>query len=225
MQADVVLLPGLHGSTSLFDTFIALAPPWARCRAIPLPIDTAQRFDALADAIEPQLRGLEGFVLFGESFSGPIAARLAARLGSKVALLVLCNPLVEVPAIAPSLLSPIIRSPMLPSWLVSFVMAGGDRRLAAAILREVRALSAPILDERLAVVASASREDLLRHLAAPVLAVTGARDRLLSPKVIEDLFVHVPFGVVTSIDAPHLAAQASPAAVWRVITDEFEKAA
>jgi pimeloyl-ACP methyl ester carboxylesterase len=166
MRTDVILLPGLHGSTSLFDTFVALAPPWARCRPISLPLVGSQHFDALADVIEPQLRPLEGFVLFGESFSGPLAARLAARLGRKVSLLVLCNPLVESPVVlAPSVLSSIVRSPMVPTWAVSLALTGGDRRLAAAVRREVRALPVPVLVERLAVALACGREDLLRYLA------------------------------------------------------------
>jgi pimeloyl-ACP methyl ester carboxylesterase len=226
MRIDVVLLPGLHGSTSLFDTFVALAPPWARCRPIALPLAGSQHFDALADVIEPRLRPLEGFVLFAESFSGPLAARLATRLGRKVSLLVLCNPLVESPvALAPSVLSSIVRSPMLPTWAVSFAMTGGDRRLAAAVLREVRALPVHVLVERLAAAAAAGREDFLRYLAAPALAIIGTRDRLLSPRMIEDLFDNVPFGVVRHVEGPHLAAQAAPAAVWAAITGEFERAA
>jgi pimeloyl-ACP methyl ester carboxylesterase len=226
MRTDVILLPGLHGSTSLFDTFVALAPPWARCRPIALPLVGSQHFDALADVIEPRLRALEGLVLFGESFSGPLAARLAARLGNKVSLLVLCNPLVESPiGLAPSVLASIARSAMLPTWVASLAMTGGDRRLAAAVLREVRALPVPVLVERLAVALACGREDFLRYLAAPVLAIIGTRDRFLSPSMIEDLFNDVPFGIVRHVDGPHLAAQAAPAAVWAAISGEFERAA
>lgn len=226
MRTDVVLLPGLHGSTALFDSFIALAPPWARCRAIALPTEGLQTFEALAAAIEPQLRSLEGFVLFGESFSGPVAARLAARLGSKVSLLVLCNPLVESPiAAASSLASAFIRSRFMPQWPIAFAMTGGNRALAAAVLREIKALPGDVLARRVAVATSARREDLLEHLVAPILVVAGASDRLLSSRVIEDLIGQVPFGVLAQIDAPHLAAQVAPAAVWAAITDEFERAA
>jgi hypothetical protein len=45
MRTDVILLPGLHGSAALFDAFIALAPAWARCRVVSLPVDGAQSFD------------------------------------------------------------------------------------------------------------------------------------------------------------------------------------
>lgn len=226
MRSDVILLPGLHGSTALFETFVALAPPWARCRAVALPTMGDQSFDALADALEPQLRALEGFVLFGESFSGPIAARLAARLGSKVALLVLCNPLVESSvAIAPSIAAPLLRSGLIPGWAVALAMTGGDRSVAAAILREVRALPKEVLMRRLSTVASANGADLLRYLAAPLLAITGTSDRLLAPSAISEVLDQVEFGVLAEIDAPHLVAQVAPAQVWAAISAEFQRAA
>jgi hypothetical protein len=49
LKADVVLLPGLHGSRALFSSFVELAPPWARCRPLALPTVGGQSFDALAD--------------------------------------------------------------------------------------------------------------------------------------------------------------------------------
>src|SRR5688572_15222744 len=167
MKTDVVLLPGLHGSTALFEGFIALAPAWARCRPLALPADCPQTFAALAAALEPQLRTLETFVLFGESFSAPVAARLSQRLGSKVALLVLCNPLIEGPfTMASSIGASFIQSRWIPSWVVASAMTGGDRRLAAALLREVRNLPRDVLAARLAAAATANRDDLLRYLQA-----------------------------------------------------------
>jgi pimeloyl-[acyl-carrier protein] methyl ester esterase len=226
MRNDVVLLPGLHGTAALFDAFVALAPPWARCRTIALPLDVPQTFDALADAIEPSLRPLEGFVLFGESFSGPIAARLAARLGRKVSLLVLCNPLVEPPfAIPPALAAWFVRSRLGSERAVAFAMTGGDREVARSVVQEVRSLPEEILRARLETVAGASGADLARFLTAPLLAIAGSEDRVLPPRFCESIVRNVPQAVLTELPVPHLAAQVAPAAVWRAIAAEFETAA
>lgn len=226
MRTDVVLLPGLHGSTALFDGFIALAPPWARCQTISLPTNGSQSFGALADSLEPELKKLEQFVLFGESFSGPIAARLAYRLGGKVALLVLCNPLIESPVVVPSSLSSwLIRSPLASSWVVSLAMTGGDRAIAGAVIREVRRLPAAVLRARLETAASARREELARTLASPLLALLGTEDRLLSAQASVEIIRDVAGAVVALLPLPHLAAQIAPSMVWEAITDEFESAA
>ena len=183
MKTDVVLLPGLHGSTALF-------------------------------------------VLFAESFSAPIAARLSQRLSTKVALLVLCNPLVEWPlTISPGIAASFIQSRWIPVWAVALAMTGGDRHLACSLLREVRNLPRDILAARLAAVWSADREDLLTYLQAPVLGIAGSADRLLSPKITEDLMKKVPFAIYAEVSAPHLAAQLAPDQVWAAISEEFESAA
>ncbi len=226
MRTDVVLLPGLHGSIALFDTFIALAPPWANCLPIPLPTEGDQSFGALADQIEGKLRGLEGFVLFGESFAGPIAARLAKRLGSKISLLVLCNPLVEPPLrFAPPFAATLLRSALVPAWVVAFALAGGNRSLAAAVQREILALPKDVLGQRLRIACAARREDVANRLKAPVLAIVGSGDRLVSPKVIKRIIRTVPFAAEAMVLAPHLAAQVAPVAVWSAITEQFQRAA
>ncbi len=226
MKTDVVLLPGLHGSRELYASFVALAPPWASCRPFSLPTVGEQTFDGMAGALEPELRPLEGFVLLGESFSGPIAARLAGRLGQKVALTVLCNPLVEMPLKPPiGLAASLAASRRTPAWLAAAVLAGGDRSLGRAALEAVRSLPKEVLGARLASAFSATSEDLVPYLSAPLLVILGRKDRLVSPAHTRALLKSVPFQAVAEIDGPHLIAQTRPAEVWKAITDEFETAA
>jgi pimeloyl-[acyl-carrier protein] methyl ester esterase len=224
MRSDVVLLPGLHGSTALFESFIALAPPWANCLPLALPAEGDQSFGALADRLEPQLRGMESFVLFGESFSGPIAARLAMRLGNKIALLVLCNPLVRAPVpYAPPFAAFVAR--ILPETLIALTMTGGQRTVAARVQREVRALPKEILARRIGVACRTRTGDISTRLNAPVLGIVGTRDRLVSPRHMQRFLASVPFALQALLPLPHLAAQVAPAVVWAAITAEFERAA
>jgi pimeloyl-ACP methyl ester carboxylesterase len=226
MKTDVVLLPGLHGTTVLFDAFIALAPPWARCRPLALPEHSGQTFAALADALEPELQRLEGFILFAESFSAPIAARLARRLGAKISLVVLCNPLTETPlSLHASFAAALIQSRWVPDWAVAVAMTGGNRSLARSILCEVRKLPRRVLADRVASVFSSSREDVLSGLSAPLLCVAGTYDRLISPTGVRDLVEQIPFSIYAEVSGPHLAAQIVPAAVWAAISEEYESAA
>ncbi len=60
---------------------------------------------------------------------------------------------------------------------------------------------------------------------APLLAVLGSRDRLVSPARTKALLEGVPFANVAELDAPHLVVQTKPAEVWDAISDEFESAA
>lgn len=226
MKTDVVLLPGLHGSTALYDVFVALAPPWARCRPLPLPTLGDQGFDGLASTLEAELRRLEGFVLVAESFSGPVAVRLLARLGERVALLALCNPLVELSLTLPVGLAASAASwREMPSAAAAAVLADGDRALGKAALDGIRALPKEVLEARLTAAFAARSEEITPLLAPPLLAILGSRDRLVSPDWTRALLADVPFATVVELDAPHLVVQTKPAEVWDAITDEFESAA
>ena len=226
MKTDVVLLPGLHGSTALFDAFIALAPPWARCLPLALPTVGGQTFDELSDVILPEVRPLDGLVLLGESFSGPIAARLSARLGQKVALLVLCNPVVEMSVRVPEgILASIAASAWMPAWGASMALSGGDTSVAQAALEEIRALPEGILAQRLSTVYSATEEDLAPHLATPVLTILGTNDKLVAASRSRAFFSRIQDGAIAEIEGPHLIVQTRPAEVWAAISEEFETAA
>jgi pimeloyl-ACP methyl ester carboxylesterase len=226
VKTDVVLLPGLHGSTALYDAFVALAPPWARCVPIALPTLGDQSLSGLTTTLEAELKRLEGFVLVAESYSGPIAARIAARLGQKVGLLVLCNPLVEMSVGLPAgLAASFARWQGMPAWMAGAVLAGGDRALGKAALDGIRALPKEVLEARLTSAFAATSEELAPFLVAPILAVLGSRDRLVSPGRARSLLQRVPFSTVVELDAPHLVVQTKPAEVWAAITGEFESAA
>lgn len=226
MKADVVLLPGLHGSRALFSSFVALAPAWASCLPLALPTIGGQSFDEITDLLLPELRPLEGFVLLGESFSGPIAARLSARLGQKVALLVLCNPVVEMSVRVPEgILASIAASAWMPAWGASMALSGGDMSVARAALDEVRALPKGILAQRLSAVYSATEEALASHLASPLLTILGTSDNLVSLSRSRAFFSRVPESTIAEIDGPHLIVQTRPAEVWEAISEEFETAA
>ncbi|MGZ5381105.1 MAG: alpha/beta fold hydrolase [Thermoanaerobaculia bacterium] len=210
----------------MFSSFVALAPAWASCRPLALPTLGGQSFDEIADAILQELRPLEGFVLLGESYSGPIAARLSARLGQKVALLVLCNPVVEMSVRVPEgLLASIVSSAWTPAWCAAMALSGGDGSIARAALGEDRGLPKGILALRLSAVFSATEEALASHLSPPLLSIPETNDHLVSLSRSRAFFSRVPHGTVAEIEGPHLIVQTRPVEVWAAISEEFETAA
>ncbi len=71
----LVLLPGMDGTGMLFDRLIALLP--LDCQIIVLPKGADQSYTYLTEYCIGRLPR-EDFVLLAESFSGPIAARIAS---------------------------------------------------------------------------------------------------------------------------------------------------
>jgi pimeloyl-ACP methyl ester carboxylesterase len=122
-------------------------------------------------------------------------------------------------------LSTVLRFESLSTLAIAAMMAGGDRSLGAAVRREVLNLADGVFVERIAAAFAATRAELLSYLGAPLLAIVGKSDRLLSPSAAVALVGEIPFAVSAAVDAPHLAAQIAPSEVWAAITEEFERAA
>ena len=83
------MLPGIDGSGDLFREFAAIAPSSATPLVTPLPAIGlyAELFKELAVTLPESGK----FAILAESFSGPLAIRLAVLFAPRVVSLVLCN--------------------------------------------------------------------------------------------------------------------------------------
>jgi surfactin synthase thioesterase subunit len=73
-----VLLPGLEGTGRLFARFTAAAVPALELQVIAFPPDRRLTYAQLDELVRRQLPADRPFALLGESFSGPLALRIAA---------------------------------------------------------------------------------------------------------------------------------------------------
>ena len=83
----LVLLPGLDGTGALFRRFARALPEGLTSQAVHYPAHDPADYDDLLPRVRLQLPQAP-FVLLGESFSGPLAIRLAAErqvLGAQAA--------------------------------------------------------------------------------------------------------------------------------------------
>src|SRR5688500_11473406 len=74
----LVLLPGLDGTGRLFRGFVECLPASVESIIVPLPPDAAD-YDSIAQSISNRLPRARPLVLLGESFSGPLALKIASR--------------------------------------------------------------------------------------------------------------------------------------------------
>jgi pimeloyl-[acyl-carrier protein] methyl ester esterase len=219
----IVLLPGLHGTTELFDRFVAAAPAELNLRAQPLPNEHPLNYDALTDWVIARLPP-DPVVLIAESFSGPLALLVADRCPRVIAL-ALCATFVEPPA--PSWIAGIPRrmwnvTPPLP--LISALLTGGDRALAVDIQRTVRALSGDIIAHR---IASALHVDVtaeLQRCSRALLCLSATRDWIVPARSAATIRALKPSATFVEIDGPHMVLQTRAAESWRAIAPFIQSA-
>src|SRR5450755_3555099 len=75
----LVLLPGLDGTGKLFAEFVQVLSPKVECVVVAYPKDQPMGYGELEGLVVSALPNNRPFVLLGESFSGPLAIRIAAR--------------------------------------------------------------------------------------------------------------------------------------------------
>ncbi len=78
-RLPLLLLPGLDGTGKLFARFAAELPGNIEPTVIPLPAEPRPGLERLASAMRERLPIGRPYALLAESFSGPVAIRLAAE--------------------------------------------------------------------------------------------------------------------------------------------------
>lgn len=211
-----LLLPGIDGGGRLFGPLLAAGPRAFAPEVVSYPLDRPLGYDDLVALVRERLpRGR--FVLLAESFSGPVAVRLAAERPAGLAALVLAatflhrplNPLLHP---ARGLVGARLFGVPMPAAVIRHFMAGSDapRAIVADVQAAVAAVSAEVMAHRAAEALRVdAREDFAR-LEAPVLWLAPSRDRLVRTDAYEEVLDLRPDAEVATIDAPHMVLQRCP---------------
>lgn len=227
-----ILLPGLDGSGRLYAPLVAAAPRRLAPRLVSYPSDRPLGYDDLLPLARAALPARGRFVLLAESFSGPLAIRLAAERPRGLAALILAATFLRRP------LNPVLHPlralvgarffglPM-PAAAVRHFLAGPGA--PDAIVEEVRRAMATVDPE---VVAHRSRQALevdvrgdLARVESPILYLGPTRDRLLRTDVAEEILAIRPGAEVALLDAPHMILQRCPHAALAHIETFLDRVA
>lgn len=221
-SVPVVLLPGMDGSGTLFEEFAAKAPPHFRPVVVPLP--NSASYDELTESVARKLPPEGPFVIVAESFSGPIAIRLAVRYADRASGLVLVNTFAappRLPALRALPWSYVFAVPP-PRWVVRALLAGrhASSELVDRVRSAIKATDATTLSGRLRALLSVNEIGNLERIRCPVLLLRGTQDRLVTSRSAEIFLRHRRHIESCEIVGPHLLLQTRPEEAWRAI-EEF----
>ena len=218
-----MLLPGLDGTGELFARFVEAAPRAFDPCVIAFPRDEPLGYAELEDVVRPQLPTDGPWLLLGESFSGPLAVRLAAARPPGLAGLVLAASFVRAPAVARPLrvLARAVARVSPPQWALRVLLTGGDTELAAHVAAAVGSVADPVFAHRLREIADVDAVSALSDLAAPLLVLRATRDRVVPASAATTVTAALPTAHVVDCAAPHLVLQAAPEAAWDAIGATF----
>jgi pimeloyl-ACP methyl ester carboxylesterase len=220
----LVLLPGLDGTGKLFAEFVKAISPTVECAVVSYPKEEPMGYAELEDLVTASLPADRAFVLLGESFSGPLAIRLAARKLAGPVGLILSASFAKNPY--PYLrwargLAAFVPVKGLPRWLRAPLMWGSMSPSAATSQSEraMTGVSAEVIRLRIAELLAVDETDALREIRVPILVLRAMRDRVISGKATRVVLEDAPGATLVEIDAPHLLLQSRAVVCAKVIVN------
>jgi pimeloyl-ACP methyl ester carboxylesterase len=212
----VVLLPGLDGTGRLFAPFVNEAAPAVDLFTLAYPTDRFLSYEALEEFVLQRLPRERPYALLGESFSGPLALRLAARRPPGLTAVILAasfhrRPAARAIAVLRPLAPAFFRLP-LPAHAVRLLLAGPDA--SDALVAEVQAGTASVkpavMAARAAEALRADASEEVRSCPVPLLFLWGRDDRLLRSAIPIEIRALSPRAVLRTLPTPHLVLQRAP---------------
>ena len=223
----LVLLPGLDGTGDLFAPFTEVLPENIDSKVLSYQSDGPADYPGLASALFSRLPD-KPFVLIGESFGGPLALYIARLAPENLVAIVMCGSFVLSP-------QPGIRKGRLFERLLRLLyhiapMKAVVRNLLLdrvvsknrvdATLRAINRAGPDVLLKRMHSIISLDARDMMRTCHAPLLIISGNKDKLVGDAATSIIKECRPDAVYAKIDAPHGMLQTHPGQVWDII-DRF----
>ena len=211
----LVLLPGLDGTGKLFSELVRALGSAIDAQIVSYPVDRALGYAELEALVRAALPAERRFVVLGESFSGPIAIRIAADPPAGLAGVILCGTFAKNPYPLLGWARPLaawfpLKS--LPRWLRAPLMWGSlaAERAPARLNRAMAAVSADVVRHRIAALLAVDASAALARIRLPVLVLQAGHDLVVPHSATRWILETAPHAQLVEIDGPHLLLQTRP---------------
>jgi len=215
LMPDLVMLPGLDGTGKFFAEFIRRMGAGVRVQVVVYPRDQPMSYAELEVLVRAALPTDRRYFILGESFSGPLAIRIAADPPPGLAGVILCGTFVKNPFPWLRWASPMAaRLPIksLPRWLRAILMWGSaaPQRAPAREERAMSGVAAAVIGRRIGEILAVDETPRLACIELPILVLTARRDRILPRAATRWMLESARGAQIAEIDGPHLLLQSRP---------------
>ena len=211
----LVLMPGLDGTGKLFAPLIPLLEQHFELSIVTYP--DLDSFSDYIDCAQRQLPETPGFSLLAESFSGPVAMALMARLPGQIGASVLAATFARSPLAALTRMDNYIPEQVFSigalSEFVLDVYETEDEDFSETQplpLNVTEQLDGVLLKHRIAVLSRIDISAMLPDIELPILYLHAMRDRIVAETDAQMIEEYLPDVHRVDIDAPHLLLQTRP---------------
>jgi len=228
LTPTLILLPGLDGTGKLFANFLEALDLSLSTQVVTYPPEVPLGYDELEPLVRAALPTNRPFVLLGESFSGPLAIRIARRPPPHLKGLILCvtfasNPF---PKLAWARRLAAFLPLKSPRWMRAPLMWGSasPSKAPRQSERAMAGVATAVVRRRIAELLAVDETAALGQISLPTLVLCAARDRVVSKAATMRIMQGIRHARRVDIDGPHLLLQTCPqecaAAVLSFIREE-----
>jgi pimeloyl-[acyl-carrier protein] methyl ester esterase len=219
----LVLLPGIDGTGILFEPLVRALPAEISPVVQSYPGDTALTYEELLPRVQASLPTGEPFIVLGESFSGPLALRIAAvrppgLLGVILSATFVRNPIRFLPRACGRLIRPFVFS-YWPPWLRLRARLAGFSApaLFELVERSHKMVTPAVQAARARAIINVNAEAALSACCVPILYLAGAGDRLVPEHNLRRIRSINPRVRVAVLKSSHMVLQTAPQEAANVI--------
>ncbi|MEL6666672.1 MAG: alpha/beta hydrolase [Pseudomonadota bacterium] len=222
---DVIILPGLDGTGDMLADFAAHLGEVHNVHVVSYPKNEALNYDNLSKLVSADLPTDTPYCLLAESFSGPIATRLAAEKPRGLQAVVFAASFVKKPSYFPTAFASFANltpanSPTLLKLATPITFGKwSTKELNALLVKSVRAVSSRVLAYRIREAMGADELWRFTGLDVPMLYIRPSHDRLVSSSAAKEMNRLNPALCVVDVEGPHFILQAKPAECSAIVAD------
>jgi pimeloyl-ACP methyl ester carboxylesterase len=206
----------LDGTDKRYTEFIRSLGGGARVEVITYPCDEPLGYDQLEALVRASLPFGQRYFLLGESFSGPLAIRIAANPPRGLAGVILCGTFAKNPLPWLRWARPLaVRAPIksLPRWLRALLLWGSvqPQRAPAHADRAMTGVAAAVVRHRIGEIFDVDESRRLGCIDLPMLILRARGDFIVPRAATQWMLQSAPEAQLAEIDGPHLLLQSRPA--------------
>lgn len=216
----LVLLPGLDGTGKLFQPLTSSPPEGWTTHNISYPEKISMSYGELFGFVRERLPKREPYLLLGESFSGPIAIKMASENQQGMVGLILCNTFARKPwwPIFGYLPWSILFRRPIPRIIMKRMGADNENPTLQFALKDALSPVAPkVLAKRLKETLMIDVSKELKHINVPILYLRGTKDSTVREWSLDYIKAIRPDVMVHDFPVAHLLLQLVPKQAWEAI--------
>lgn len=223
-ETQLIFLPGLHGTDDLFDDLVgqlSLLEVSFQATLVNYPPDLNQSYQKLFDWLcshlaldQKKAPNKANIVIIAESFSTPLALKLADRFPQQVKAVIIGGGFCASPTNPGFALLPLRPLFMIapPRSAVRHFLTGNESppELVAKVHSAVKKVSSRVLTQRIRSILTLEEQQTPTIPKTPILLLQAEHDAVIPWEIQNQLEQHLPHAKCHWIESPHLIFQAQP---------------